>query len=84
MLTAQRSQHAKNVVDTLKNPINDLYMEVYNTIYDELTKESIDSFNDGWVEAVAYMKSHTDCTIEELHKAKIEEMQKRYSYTYVL
>lgn len=84
MLTAQRSQHAKNVVDTLKNPINDLYMEVYNTIYDELTKESIDSFNDGWTEAVAYMKSHPDCTIEELYKAKIEEMQKRYSHAYVL
>lgn len=84
MLTAQRSQHAKNVVDTLKNPINDLYMEVYNTIYDELTKESIDSFNDGWVEAVAYMKSHPDCTIEELYIVKTEEMQKRYSHVYVL
>lgn len=84
MLTAQRSQRSKNVVDTLKNPINDLYMEVYNTVYGELTKESIDSFNDGWVEAVAYMKSHPDCTSEELFQAREQITKERYPHVHMI
>ncbi len=77
---SQRSQRAKNVVDTFKTPINSLYNQVYNMVYEELANTARDSFNDGWIEAVAYMKSHPDCSMEELFQAKSEEMHKRYLY----
>ena len=77
---SQRSQRAKNVVEIFKNPINSLYNQIYGVVYDELWKTARDSFNDGWTEAVAYMKSHPDCFMEELFQAKSEEMHKRYLY----
>ncbi len=80
MSESRRSQNAKDVVNVLKIPINNLYNSVYGTIYDKLTKESIDSFSDGWTEAVAYMKSHPDCTIQELFQARSQILKERYPY----
>lgn len=75
---SQRSQRAKNVVDTFKTPINSLYSQVYGIVYDELRNTARDSFSDGWTEAVAYMKSHPECSMEELFQAKSKELNKRY------
>lgn len=80
MSTDPRSQRTENVVDAFKKPINNLYLSVYNKVYHELTKESINSFKDGWTEAVAYMKSHPDCTSEELFQAKEQVLKERYRY----
>lgn len=76
----QVSQRTKNVVDAFKNPINDLYLSVYNTVYEELTTESYLSFNEGWTEAVAYIKSHPDCTSEELFQARLQMVKARYPH----
>lgn len=75
---SQRSQRAKNVVDIFKIPINSLYNQVYGIVYDELKNTARDSFNDGWTEAVAYMKSHPDCSMEELFRAKSKALNERY------
>lgn len=80
----QLSQHTNNVVYAFKNPINDLYASVYNTVYAELTKASAISFNDGWTEAVAYIKSHPDCTIQELLQAKDQIAKERYPYAHMI
>lgn len=74
----QRSQRAKNVVEIFKTPINSLYSQVYSTVYNELVNTVRDSFNDGWTEAVAYMKSHPDCSMEELFQAKSKALNERY------
>lgn len=74
------SKRTENVVNAFKNPINDLYLSVYNTVYGELSKGSIVSFNDGWTEAVAYMKSHPDCTSEELFQAREQITKERYPH----
>lgn len=74
----QRSQRAKNVVEIFKTPINSLYNQVYGIVYDELKNTARDSFNDGWTEAVAYMKSHPDCSMEELFQAKSKALNERY------
>ena len=75
---SQRSPRAKNVVDMFKTPINSLYSQVYGLVYDELVNTARDSFNDGWTEAVAYMKSHPDCSMEELFQAKSKALNERY------
>ena len=80
----QVSQRTENVVNAFKKPINNLYMSVYNTVYDELTKGSIISFNDGWTEAVAYMKSHPDCTMQELFESKDQIAKERYPYAHMI
>lgn len=76
----QVSQRTMNVVDAFKKPINNLYVSVYNTVYTELTKESVISFNAGWTEAVAYMKAHPDCTLQELSQAKDQIANERYPH----
>lgn len=76
----QLSQRTKNVVDAFKNPINDLYVSVYDTVYTELIRISVISFNAGWTEAVAYMKAHPDCTLQELSQAKDQIAKERYPY----
>ena len=68
----------------LKNPINDLYLSVYNTVYGELTTESYLSFNEGWAEAVAYIKSHPDCTMQELFEARDQITKERYPYAHMM
>lgn len=80
----QVSQRTENVVNSFKKPINDLYLSVYNKVYNELTKESIISFNDGWTEAVAYMKSHPDCTMQELFEAKDQIEKERYPHVHMI
>ena len=75
---SQRSQRAKNVVEIFKTPINSLYSQVYRVVYEELANTARDSFNDGWTEAVAYMKSHPDCSMEELFQAKSKALNERY------
>ena len=74
------SQRTENVVNAFRNPINNLYVSVYDTVYSELTKESLLSFNAGWTEAVAYIKSHPDCTMQELLEAKEQIVKERYLY----
>lgn len=80
----QVSQRTENVVNSFKKPINNLYLSVYNKVYNELTKESIISFNDGWTEAVAYMKSHSDCTMQELFEAKDQIEKERYPHVHMI
>lgn len=80
MLVDQTSQRTMNVVNTFKNPINNLYVSVYDTVYAELIKASVISFNDGWTEAVAYIKSHPDCTMQELLQAKDQIAKKYYPH----
>lgn len=80
MLTNQLSQRTMNVVDAFKKPINNLYVSVYDTVYGELTKASVISFNAGWTEAVAYMKGHPDCTLQELSQAKDQIAKERYPH----
>lgn len=52
--------------------------------YEELTTESYLSFNAGWTEAVAYIKSHPDCTSEELFQARKQIAKERYPYAYMI
>ena len=80
----QVSQRTENVVNAFRNPINNLYASVHDTVYIELTKESLISFNDGWIEAVAYMKSHPDCTMQELFEAKDQIAKERYPYAHMI
>ena len=75
---SQHSQRAKKVVGIFKAPINNLYSQVYDVIYDELGNTARDSFSDGWTEAVAYMKSHPDCSMEEIFQAKSKALNERY------
>lgn len=84
MPIGQVSQRTENVVNSFKKPINDLYASVYNTVYTELTKESLISFNDRWTEAVAYMKSHPDCTMQELFEAKDQIAKERYPHAHMI
>ncbi len=76
----QLSQRTENVVNSFKRPINNLYTSVYDIVYAELTKESVVSFNAGWTEAVAYMKSHPDCTSEELFQTREQIVKERYPH----
>lgn len=76
----QVSQRTENVVNAFRNPINNLYASVHDTVYIELTKESLISFNDGWTEAVAYMKSNPDCTMQELFQAREQITKERYPH----
>lgn len=80
MLTNQLSQRTMNVVDAFKKPINNLYVSVYDTVYTELIRTSVISFNDGWTEAVAYIKSHPDCTLQELSQARDQMTKERYPH----
>lgn len=80
----QVSQRAENVVNAFRNPINDLYTSVYDMVYIELTKESLISFNAGWTEAVAYIKSHPGCTSEELFQAREQIAKERYPYAHMI
>lgn len=84
MSSNEISKRTENVVDGFRKPINDLYLSVYNKVYNELTKESIVSFNDGWTEAVAYMKSHPDCSMEELFEAKKQITKERYPHFHMI
>ena len=84
MLANQLSQHTMNVVDAFKNPINNLYVSVYDTVYVELTKASVISFNAGWTEAVAYIKAHPDCTAQELLQAKDQIAKERYPHAHMI
>lgn len=84
MLINRVSQCTENVVDAFRNPINNLYASVYDTVYIELTKESLISFNAGWTEAVAYIKSHPDCTSEELFQAREQIAKERYPYAHMI
>lgn len=84
MLANQLSQRTMNVVDAFKKPINNLYVSVYNTVYVELTKASVISFNAGWTEAVAYIKSHPDCTTQELLQVKDQMAKERYPHAHMI
>lgn len=84
MLVNQLSQQTNNVVNAFKNPINNLYVSVYDTVYAELIKASVISFNDGWTEAVAYIKSHPDCTMQELLQAKDQITKERYPHAHMI
>lgn len=84
MLTNSISQRTMNVVDAFKNPINNLYVSVYDTVYAELIRTSVISFNDGWAEAVAYIKSHPDCTMQELLQAKDQIAKERYPHAHMI
>lgn len=84
MSNDQISQRTENVVNAFRNPINNLYASVYDTVYIELTKESLISFNAGWTEAVAYIKSHPDCTSEELFQAREQIAKERYPYAHMI
>lgn len=79
-LTYQLSQRTMNVVNAFKEPINNLYISVYDTVYTELIRTSVISFNAGWTEAVAYMKAHPDCTLQELSQAKDQIAKERYPH----
>lgn len=78
------SQASERVINTyrqeLNKLVNKLNMSVYNAIYYELVKESAQSFSDGWVEAMAWVRSHPDCTIGESLEAKSKELKSRYPY----
>lgn len=80
----QISQRTENVVNAFKKPINNLYASVHDTVYIELIKESLISFNEGWTEAVAYMKSNPDCTMQELFEAKEQIAKERYPYAHMI
>lgn len=84
MLTNQLSQRTMNVVDAFKKPINNLYISVYDTVYTELIRTSVISFNDGWTEAVAYIKSHPNCTMQELLQAKDQITKERYPHAHMI
>lgn len=74
------SQASKRVADVYRSGLNKLDMSVRNAVYDELTKESARAFGDGWTEAMAWMRSHPDCTISECLEAKASELKDRYPY----
>lgn len=78
--TYQLSQRTMNVVNAFKEPINNLYISVYDTVYAELTRASVISFNAGWTEAVAYMKAHPDCTLQELFQARDQTAKECYPH----
>ncbi len=80
----QVSKRTENVVNAFKKPINNLYLSVYNEVYSELIKESIISFNDGWTEAVAYIKSHPNCTLEELFQTREQIVKERYPHIHMI
>ena len=72
------SQASKRVIGIYRTELNELDMSMHNAIYDELVKESAHGFSDGWTEAVAWMRSHQNCSINESLEAKSEELKNRY------
>ncbi len=78
------SQAGERVVGAYRSELNKLVkkldMTVHNAIYYELVEESAQSFSDGWTEAMAWMRSHPDCTISESLEAKASELKNRYPY----
>lgn len=73
------SQASKRVVGVYRTELNELDMTIYNAIHYELVKESAHSFSDGWMKAIAWMKSHPNCTINESLEAKSAELRNRYN-----
>lgn len=72
------SQASKRIIGIYRTELNELDMSMYDAIYDELVKESAHSFSDGWAEAVAWMMSHPNFTIDESVEAKSAEIKTRY------
>ena len=80
----QYSQASERIIGAYRSELNKFVKELDITIsyaiYYELITESAQSFSDGWTEAMAWMRSHPDCTISEGLEAKASELRNRYPY----
>ena len=76
----RQSEATKGIVEIFRSSINELYLSVYNAVYQALMKESAKAFSEGWTEAMAYMYAHREATISECSQAKDSELKNRYSH----